>query len=86
VEAGWDWGVEAGWDWGVEAGWDWGVEAGWDWGVEAGTGWVAAGAAAGVVEVHAVTLRNPARPSPAIAAMFFERVDHRRAARPAVSG
>src|SRR5580692_6626638 len=94
VEAGWDWGVEAGWDWGVEAGWAWGVEAGWAWGVEAGCdwdgmeggGWVAAGPAAGLVVVHAVTLRIPARPSAAIAATLFERAVHLRAARPAVSG
>src|SRR5580692_413384 len=90
----WDWGVETGWDWGVEAGWAWGVEAGWGWGVEAGCDWdgmegggcVAAGTAAGLVVVHAVTLRNPARPSAAIAATLFERAVHLRAARPAVSG
>src|SRR5580692_10150394 len=66
--------------------WDWGVEAGWDWDGMEGGGWVAAGPAAGLVVVHAVTLRNPARPSAAIAATLFERAVHLRAARPAVSG
>jgi hypothetical protein len=54
------------------ADWAEGVEAGCDWGVAGVT------TGLGVGLVHAVTLRNPARPRAATAAILFELVAHPR--------